>query len=95
MTATGPKRLPPNAGKGRKKGTPNKTTAAVKEALSFAFDGLGGAKALQEWATDNKTEFFKLWAKMLPAEVQGAMQHSGDIVIRVVRQSGGGSARGA
>lgn len=89
------KRRPPNAGKGRKKGTPNKSTAAVKEALSFAFQGLGGAKELQHWAKDNKTEFYKLWAKLLPAEVQGSLDHSGEIIIRVVRGAGGGSARGA
>lgn len=65
------KRRPPNAGKGRKKGTPNKTTAAVKEALALAFAGRGGVKALQSWADENPTEFYKLWAKLLPQEIGG------------------------
>lgn len=64
-------RRPPNAGKGRVKGVPNKTTMAVKEALSLAFEGIGGVKALQKWAEGNTTEFYKLWAKMLPTEVKG------------------------
>lgn len=58
-------------GPGRPKGVPNKTTMAVKEALSLAFAGLGGVAALETWARDNTTEFYKLWAKMLPTEVKG------------------------
>jgi hypothetical protein len=54
---------------GRQKGTPNKATVAVKEALQAAFDGLGGASRLQTWAEDNQTEFYKLWVKMLPQDV--------------------------
>jgi hypothetical protein len=57
--------------KGRKEGVPNKTTAAVKEALTLAFEGIGGVEELKAWAKDNRTEFFKLWAKLLPAEVTG------------------------
>jgi hypothetical protein len=56
---------------GRAKGTPNKTTSAAKEALSLAFQGVGGVEALTEWATDNQTEFYKLWAKLVPLEVSG------------------------
>lgn len=54
---------------GRQKGTPNKSTAAVKEALSLAFDGMGGVEQLQTWAQGNPTEFYKLWVKMLPQDV--------------------------
>jgi hypothetical protein len=60
---------PPNAGKGRPKGSQNKSTAAVKEALSMAFEGLGGVPQLTTWAMDNPTEFYKLWVKMLPQDV--------------------------
>ena len=66
-----PKRRPPNAGKGRAKGTPNKTTASVKAALVEAFDKMGGVPSLVRWAKQNETEFYKLWTKMLPTEVSG------------------------
>lgn len=81
----GPKTKVPNAGKGRPKGTPNKTTAAVKEALTLAFKGLGGVPALVKWAktAENRGEFYKLWAKMLPQEVTGA--DGQDFIIRIVR----------
>jgi hypothetical protein len=54
---------------GRTKGTPNKTTASVKQALSEAFEGMGGVDALLAWGSDNQTEFYKLWAKLLPVDV--------------------------
>lgn len=62
---------PPNAGKGRKKGVPNKATASVKAALQAAFDQRGGVPALLEWAKSDPGEFYKLWAKLLPQEHSG------------------------
>lgn len=53
---------------GRQKGTPNKSTASVKAALVEAFDKLGGTPSLVKWARKFPVEFYKLWAKMLPAE---------------------------
>src|SRR4051812_26293911 len=74
---------PPNAGKGRKKGVPNKTTASAKQAFALAFDGIGGAKALQVWAAENQTEFYKLFARLIPTEVTGK---DGDPIAHTVTQ---------
>lgn len=62
---------PPNAGIGRKKGVPNKTTTAAREAFGLAFAGIGGADALTVWAKDNPTEFYKLYARLIPVEHVG------------------------
>lgn len=70
VSVTG-RRKPPAAGKGRPKGAVNKTTKAVKEALSIAFDELGGVDALKTWAQANQTQFYQLWGKMLPLQVAG------------------------
>lgn len=64
---------------GRRKGTPNKTTIAVKEALTDAFEQLGGVSSLVGWGRENPDEFYKLWVKMLPAEIKGSLEHSGTI----------------
>ena len=56
---------------GRQKGTPNKSTAVAKQALELAFDGIGGVPALIKWAKENQTEFYKLFAKLLPLQVEG------------------------
>jgi hypothetical protein len=55
---------------GRQPGSLNKTTASVKQALLSAFDELGGVPALVEWARSEPTEFYKLYAKLLPAELK-------------------------
>lgn len=74
---------PPNAGKGRPKGVPNKATAGARAAFQMAFDGLGGAKSLQQWAADNPTEFYRLYARLIPVPVE----HAGDVRIEVGWQS--------
>ena len=75
---------PPNAGKGRKKGTPNKATASIKAAFVEAFEKRGGVKALVDWAEEEPTEFYKLAAKLIPTEIAGDVAAS--LTIRVVRE---------
>ncbi len=59
----------PNAPKGRT--GPNKTTTSAREAFTLAFQGIGGTIALQAWAKENTTEFFKLYARLIPQEHVG------------------------
>jgi hypothetical protein len=61
------KRLPPNAGKGRKKGVPNKVTKSVREAIEAAFQSVGGEQYLAEQARSNPTGFLALLGKLLPS----------------------------
>ncbi len=56
---------------GRRPGSPNRITLSVKQALIEAFEKRGGVKSLLEWADTEPTEFYKLWAKMLPTEISG------------------------
>lgn len=57
-----------NAGKGRDKGVPNKITVAVKQAIMSTFDGLGGVEGFTAWARKNRTEFYKIFARLIPTE---------------------------
>lgn len=59
---------------GRQAGTPNKLTASVKEALTEAFDRLGGVEVLAKWAEENPGEFFKLWVKILPRDFNATVE---------------------
>ena len=61
-------RTPPNAGKGRPKGSRNKLTRDAKQAFQYAFDKIGGADQLAIWATENTGEFYKLFARMIPVD---------------------------
>ena len=72
-----------NAGKGRPPGAANKTTASVRAALEAAFEQMGGVPSLVTWATNEPTEFYKLYAKLLPVQVQADMRHNGTISIIV------------
>jgi hypothetical protein len=60
---------------GRTKGTPNKTTATVKEAIEFAASGLGGGQRLMAWAQEdpaNERIFWgQIYTKLLPLQVTG------------------------
>lgn len=57
---------------GRVKGTPNKSTASVKQALTEAFDKLGGVASLLAWAKNEPAEFYRIWSKMLPLDIAGS-----------------------
>lgn len=58
---------------GRVAGTPNKTTRAFKSAVLDAFNSttLGGVNGLIDWAKDNRTEFYKIAARLIPTEIVG------------------------
>jgi hypothetical protein len=55
---------------GRKKGSVNVATVAVKTALQQAFDELGGVGALVAWGKKEPGEFYRIWSKMLPTEIR-------------------------
>lgn len=59
-------------GSGRKKGTPNKITGAVKQAVLEAFEAVGGAEYLVRLADEQPRVFATLLAKCIPQEVTGA-----------------------
>ena len=71
-----------NRGKGRKKGVPNKTTAALKDMILKALHNKGGIKYLEKQADQNPNAFMTLVGKVLPLQVDA--EHSGEIVARVV-----------
>jgi hypothetical protein len=66
---------PPAAGMGRKKGTPNKMTAALKDmilkALNEAGGDGGGVAYLTRQAEENPAAFMTLLCKVLPLQVAG------------------------
>lgn len=68
---------------GRQKGSVNKTTAAVKDALTQAFSNMGGIKKFTEWGRANPRDFYGLWVKMLPAEQVVTGSEGGPVGITV------------
>ena len=80
VKSTGRKK-PPNAGKGRKKGVPNKTTALLKDAILKAAEAAGDdlpagdekqkglINYLRVQAKDNPGPFMALLGKVLPLQL--------------------------
>ena len=75
------KRLPPNAGKGRKKGVPNKITASVKEMILAALDAVGGQRYLEDQAKQNPQAFMSLLGRIIPSEINGQVRTISDNIV--------------
>lgn len=73
---TGRKPGTPKTG-GRQKGTPNKLTLSIKQAIEEAFNGVGGAAYLMEQAQQNPQAFLTLLGKIIPAQVQADVTSNG------------------
>jgi len=56
-------------GSGRQAGVPNKLSGTVKDNVIAVFDAIGGNATMAVWAEGNQTEFFKLYSKLLPTDV--------------------------
>ena len=67
------KTLPPNAGKGRPKGSTNKVNAEVKSMIRDALEQAGGVDYLVACAHDPKTKaaFLSLVGKLAPMTLAG------------------------
>jgi hypothetical protein len=62
---------PPNAGKGRRAGVPNKITTELKDMILSALEGAGGVEYLKARALDTPGPFLALVGKVLPLQVTG------------------------
>lgn len=77
-----------NAGKGRPKGTPNKTTALLKDAILKAAEQAGNkvgseglVSYLEKQADEQPTAFMSLLGKVLPMQVTG--EDGGALVVEI------------
>lgn len=81
----GSAKKPPNAGKGRPKGSQNKTTALLKDAILQAATMAGGSEGLvgylSKQATRNPAAFLTLLGKVLP--IQHANHEGGELQMPV------------
>jgi hypothetical protein len=85
MTRADPKPKRPKTG-GRQKGTPNKATVQIKDAMLSVFADLQAESGSEnghflDWARGSPTDFYRLATKLLPTQVTG--EDGGPIVTRI------------
>ena len=72
---------------GRGKGTPNKVTASVKQAIEAAAEGLGGVDRLIAWAKEepaNERIFWgNIYPKLLPLQI--ANDPTNPFTVQIIR----------
>ena len=56
---------------GRQKGTPNKISLSVKQAILDTFTALGGVEHMRAWAEEHPPDFYKIAARLIPTEITG------------------------
>lgn len=71
---------------GRKKGSLNKTTLAIREAMLQVFSDLQATTGREnghflDWALGNSTDFYKLTTRLLPLQVTG--HDGGPMITRI------------
>ena len=66
---------------GRKAGVPNKVTGTVRDNMLAVFNRLGGTAQMATWAEENQTEFYKLYARLIPTEVNQTTQLTADVEV--------------
>jgi hypothetical protein len=59
----------------RPKGSKNKTGAEVKAQILAAYERLGALQAFTDWAKENRTEFYKMYARLAPTELIADVVH--------------------
>jgi hypothetical protein len=56
---------------GRPAGVPNKLSGTVKDNVVQVFEDIGGLSFMATWAKENPNQFFNIYAKLLPLQLQG------------------------
>jgi len=62
--------LPATKGLKTNKGSQQAMTIEVKEVIARCFYDIGGREKFAEWARNNRTDFYKLYSKLLPIQLQ-------------------------
>jgi hypothetical protein len=52
------------------------------------FELIGGVPRFAQWADRNQTEFYKLFARMIPTEAHASVNHTGEFVVKHVVPKG-------
>jgi hypothetical protein len=66
---------------GRPKGARNKVTRTTRENIEQVFLMLGGVKAFRDWAEKEPTDFYKIYSRLLPRDIEISGRCGGPVEI--------------
>ena len=66
---------------GRQKGTSNARNENVMSNVINVFERIGGRDQMAIWAKENQTEFYKIYAKLLPQSMTADL--SGEFILTI------------
>jgi hypothetical protein len=66
---------------GRKKGTPNKLTKALKDVILGALDDAGGQAYLAKQAKTNPSAFLSLLGRVVPQELKAELDTKSTVIV--------------
>ena len=69
------------SGQGRPKGTPNKTTKALKDMILGALKDAGGQDYLKRQAGNNPNAFLSLLGRVVPQEVKADINAKSTVIV--------------
>ena len=72
---------------GRPRGAINLLSRTAKASVQQCFEDMGGLPAFVEWAKKNPTQFYQLYAKLLPHEVSGEDDGGVTVIIQKLGDS--------
>ena len=61
---------------GRPKGSKGTAGLNVKENILAVFTRLGSTARMAEWAEENQTEFYRMYGRLVPTEIQAVVEHT-------------------
>ena len=68
--------------------SPDLKRSQVVNAFQDAFQLIGGTPRLAIWGHENPTEFYRLWSKLAPRQVEAEMKHEGGVVVKHILPRG-------
>ena len=66
---------------GRKVGVTNRFTGTFRDAVQVAYNDVGGHEAFTAWAKKNRTEFYRIAARLIPVEIRDTSDKTINVII--------------
>lgn len=62
---------------------PNKLSVTARDSVWKVYNEIGGAKHMKRWAEENPTEFYKLYARLIPTNLAVAGEDGGPVKLEI------------